>query len=95
LQVDFESLLDEPAAALHTIAAHFNIAATPAQCAAVAHGEALTRYAKAPEHAYSPALRLQVLAASRDRNRGEIAMGLRWLDAFTKARADLAPQLSA
>jgi hypothetical protein len=51
----------------------------------LAGSAALTRYSKAPEHAYSPQIRAQVLADSRARNREEIARGLAWLEATARA----------
>ena len=45
----------------------------------VASSPVLTRYSKSPDHAYSPALRAQVLQQARGEHRTEIAKGLRWL----------------
>jgi hypothetical protein len=46
----------------------------------------LTRYSKAPEHAYTPNVRAEVLRDSRRRNREEISKGLAWLAG--QARSD-------
>ena len=40
----------------------------------------LTRYSKAPEHAYTPNVRAEVLRDSRRRNNEEIRKGMDWLE---------------
>jgi hypothetical protein len=62
---------------------------------AIAHSPVLTRYAKAPEHAYSPQLRAEILAESRQHNKDEIAKGMAWLERMARADATVANVLSA
>jgi hypothetical protein len=48
----------------------------------------LTRYSKAPEHAYTPNVRAEVLRDSRRLNSDEIRKGMDWLE--RQARSDSA-----
>ncbi|MBY0562596.1 MAG: sulfotransferase [Hyphomonadaceae bacterium] len=78
--VSFDDLLASPALVLAAICAHLELAVAPGEIDAVLAGPTLTRYAKAPAHEYSPALRTQYLRESRQRNAEEIARGLLWID---------------
>jgi hypothetical protein len=80
LAVDFEAFLADVPDHLQRILEHFGRPAEPAYLAQVLHSPVLTRYSKAPEHPYDPALRAAVLQDSRHRNREEIARGLRLLE---------------
>jgi hypothetical protein len=75
LRVDFERLLDDPAASLAAIAAHFGLAVDAARCASACATE-LGRYAKATEHRYSPTDRAADLATAQQRFGAEIDAGL-------------------
>jgi hypothetical protein len=44
----------------------------------------MSRYSKAPEHAYSPALREQLLTRARDEHRTTIADAAAWLAAAAR-----------
>lgn len=92
--LDFEAFLREPARVLALAAAHLGVALASADAAALARGPLLARYAKGPEHAYSPALRDEVLAAARTDHAGEIAAGLRWLDRAAAAHPIVAAALT-
>lgn len=85
LPVDFDAFLGGVGEHLHRIAVHFGLPVDAAFAERLASSAALTRYSKAPEHAYTPGIRAQVLADSRARNREEIRRGLAWLE--TTARA--------
>jgi hypothetical protein len=50
----------------------------------------LSRYSKAPEFAYTPEVRAEVLQESRRHNREEITKGMRWLERLTHADGALA-----
>ena len=80
LWLDFETFLADPAAGLAASLAHLGVAASSGQIAAIATGPLMTRYSKAPEHGYTPALRRAVLEGARADFGKEIAAGLRWLD---------------
>jgi hypothetical protein len=75
LRVDFEALLADPRGMLAGVADHFGIDAPAAALDAACAAE-LGRYAKAVEHAYSPADRAADLAQSRHRFGDEIEAGM-------------------
>jgi hypothetical protein len=75
LRLDFEALLADPRAVLAQVAAHLRIEAPAAALEAAISAE-LGRYAKATEHAYSPADRAADLAESQRRFAAEIDAGL-------------------
>ncbi len=78
--LDFEAFLVEPDAGLTTCLDHLKIEASPDVITAIVNGPLLTRYSKAPEHAYTPGLRQAVLDRARTDFADEITAGLRWLD---------------
>jgi hypothetical protein len=45
----------------------------------------LTRYSKAPEYAYTPEVRAEVLRDSRRHNREEIRKGMDWLERLARS----------
>jgi hypothetical protein len=64
---DFDRMLDDMEAGLGRSAAHFGLAASTSQLAALACGPLMQRYSKALEYDYSPSLRSELLAeATRD-----------------------------
>ncbi|MGE0580535.1 MAG: hypothetical protein AB7P31_00165 [Steroidobacteraceae bacterium] len=87
LAVDFEAFLADVPRHLRGILEHFGLPVEPAFLSQVLHNPVLTRYSKAPEHPYDPALRAAVLQDSRQRNREEIQKGLRLLDRLRAAPA--------
>lgn len=80
LAIDFEAFLTDVAGGMRRILGHFALPREPQFLGSIAASPILTRYAKAPEHAYTPALREQILADSRARNGEEIRQGLAWLE---------------
>ncbi len=93
LSLDFERLLASPETALRAICAHFRIEAPEAYFTQVSQNPEWLRYAKAPEHPYSPDARAQALAEARASKAAEIRQGLSWLDAMAARSAPIA-QLS-
>jgi hypothetical protein len=77
LAVDFDAMLEDVGATVARVLAHFGIAA-PAD--GIAQGGVLERYSKAPEHAYSPSLRRELLAQARRNFGQEIRDALGWLE---------------
>lgn len=75
LRLDFETLLSDPRDVLARVAEHLGIDAPAASLDAACAAE-LGRYAKATEHAYSPADRAADLAESQRRFGGEIEAGV-------------------
>ena len=80
LAVDFDGFLRDVPQGLNRILSHFGLPQTPDVLAQILRSPVLTRYSKAPEHPYDPALRAAVINDSRVRNRDEIVKGMRWLD---------------
>lgn len=82
IAVDFDAMLEDVVATVARVLAHFGIAA-PA--AGKTYGEILSRYSKAPEHAYSPSLRREMLAQARGDFGPEIRDALAWLEKLRTA----------
>lgn len=80
LAIDFDAFLADVPGHLQRIRAHFAVPQDPAFLARAAQSPVLTRYSKAPEHPYDPALRAAVLQDSRRAHRDEILKGLRLLE---------------
>lgn len=84
VDVDFDDLLAEPAATLDAVCRHFRLQANPSYLTNLPQSEILRKYAKAPEHAYSPSLRAEIIANARRDHGAEIAKGLSWLTAYAR-----------
>lgn len=95
LRVDFDDFLTDPHSAMEAICAHFNIEIEGDFLRRLRENPAFGRYSKAPEHAYSPALRAEIIAASRAENAAEIRGGLAWLEALARREPALADIVSA
>lgn len=95
LRLDFDAFLSDPAASMRSVCAHFGLAPGEHYFAGVASSPVMQRYSKAPEHAYTPAFRAQILAQSRDINAVEIRKGMDWLEAFARRSPAAARALSA
>ena len=93
LALDFEQLLREPAETIATVVGHFEIAIAPDYLANIARSPVLTRYSKAPEHAYSPQLRSQLLAQARRDHAAELRKGLSFVEALAARHAGVAEVL--
>ncbi len=85
--LDFDRFLSAVPATMAQIIAHFGLPHDARFLETIEQSPALTRYAKAPEHAYSRQLRAQVMADSRQRNGEEIAKGMAWLERAARANA--------
>lgn len=82
LLVDFNRVLGTPDDAVKEICAHFRLDAPPSFFAGIRQDSAWSRYAKAPEQAYSPQDRERLLAAARAEKADEIRKGLAWFEAL-------------
>ncbi|HEY2883727.1 MAG TPA: hypothetical protein VGJ08_00760 [Rhizomicrobium sp.] len=83
--LDFDSLLANWAVGLGAVLDKFAIRAPAGFLTAVEKSAVLTRYSKAPEqHAYSPALRSQLLNQARRDHAAELSKGLRFLEGLAK-----------
>jgi hypothetical protein len=79
IAVDFDQFLAHVEAGMRTILGHFELGLDERYLATVAGSNALKQYSKAPEFAYTPDFRAQVLRESRRNNRDEIRKGMEWL----------------
>ncbi len=85
IDVDFDRLLANVTDEIARIVQHLGIPHDPSFASRMPHSPTLTRYAKAPEHAYTPQLRAQILADARTRHRDEIGKGMSWLQRVAAA----------
>jgi hypothetical protein len=90
IAVDFDMLLGDIGGEIGRIVRHLGLPHTGTYLSNIGQSPALLRYAKAPEHAYSPALRAQVLAEARTQQGEEIRKGLAWLDRMKASNAPIA-----
>jgi hypothetical protein len=95
IKVDFDALLADVAGVMARVAAHFGLTADERYLSTVARSPALTRYAKAPEHAYTPELRQQILSEARRTHGTEIRKGLAWLNGVARTHALAAAVMQA
>ena len=78
--LDFDLFLAAPEENLPAAFRHFGHEITPQRLAEILAGPLMRSYSKAPEHAYSPALRRELLDDARKMHSAEIARGVAWLD---------------
>ncbi|MFM9862425.1 MAG: hypothetical protein ACKVRO_02360 [Micropepsaceae bacterium] len=90
IAVDFETLLGDIGGELGRIVRHLGLPHTATYLANAGQSPSLKQYSKAPEHAYSPELRTQVLSESRTVHADEIRKGLAWLDRAAAANPAVA-----
>jgi NAD(P)H-dependent FMN reductase len=79
LWMNFDSFLEDPAAALGSAFAHLGIEAAAAQIRCILSGPDMRRYAKAPEYAYNAELRRDLLNQARRTHTARIEQGMQWL----------------
>ncbi|HTS22618.1 MAG TPA: hypothetical protein VMN79_12515 [Casimicrobiaceae bacterium] len=94
LPVDFEAFISAAADGTRRVLAHFELPPDERFLSAIGRSAALNRYSKAPEYAYTPELRAEVLRESRRQNRDEIARGMQWLERLARSDAAVAEVLS-
>jgi len=95
IAVDFDDFLADVAAGVRLILDHFGLACDTRYLADIGHSPVLTRYSKAPEYAYTPDFRAQVLRDSRLHNSAEIRRGMDWLERQGRESAEIAAIVSA
>ena len=93
--LDFEQFLPTVAESMARILAHFALPQDARYLSGVAGSPALARYSKAPEYAYSPSVRREVLRDSRRNNREEIRKGMAWLERLAQSEGALAQVVNA
>jgi hypothetical protein len=92
--VDFDAFLTNVEDGIGRVVQHLGLPYDPQFAQRAARSPLMTQYAKAPEHAYSPDLRAQVLAQSRSQNAVEIRKGLVWLERIASGHAGAAAVVS-
>jgi hypothetical protein len=80
--VDFDRFLVDAGPELRRLADHVQPGIPDEQLIAAVSGPTMTRYSKAPEHAYDARLRQEVLADGERRFGDEIRSGLAWCERF-------------
>lgn len=93
ISIDFDAMLRSLEEAVGAVLGHFQISHTTQQVAGIARSPALSRYSKAQERDYSPALRNELLAEARARYPSEIHSGLDWLATLATGHAEVAALL--
>jgi len=82
LSLDFDRFLASPAELLQQTCNALGLHTTAGQCREAVAGPTMHSYSKAPEHAYGPRLRDEIIADSKRRNAEEIAKGMRFIERF-------------
>jgi hypothetical protein len=94
LPLDFDAFLADVEEGMRRTLDHLDLPKDERYLSDVKRSASLARYSKAPEYAYSPELRAQVLSESRRDNRQEIRKGLDWLERLARADGRVARILS-
>lgn len=95
MPIDFDAFLGDVVGHLARIVEHLGIPHEPQFLASVGGSHVLTRYAKAPEYAYSATLRSQILNEARRLHAEEIRKGLAWLEKLGVANSAVAAALGS
>jgi hypothetical protein len=85
IALDFEQFLANVPSGMARILRHLELPGDDRYMTALARSPALTRYSKAPEFAYSPDVRAEVLRGSRRDHRDEIRKGMDWLERLARS----------
>jgi hypothetical protein len=93
LGVDFDRFLADVPGGLRQMLTHLELPSDPGTVERIAGSPVLTRYSKAPEHPYGPALRASILAEARRAHREELGRGLRWLERLAATESAAAEAL--
>jgi hypothetical protein len=90
MALDFDDFLAAVGNSMARVLDHLGLAHDARALSALERSPVLTRYSKAPEYAYTPDTRAEILRDSRRDNREEIRKGMAWLEARVRADAGLA-----
>ena len=85
IALDFDRFLANVEECMSLTLAHFGLPHDTRDLSRLARSPALARYAKAPEYAYTPSDRAEILNQSRRANRDEIRKGMVWLEHIGKS----------
>jgi hypothetical protein len=94
-KLDFDRFLQQPESELPDICRQLGLETGPEGCRVALNGPIMRTYSKAPEHAYGPELRNEIIADSRVRNGGEIAKGMQWINHLAAQNAEVTAAVSA
>lgn len=92
--VDFDAMLRDIEPELVRIAAVFGFAADAPMIESIASGPLISRYSKAPEYEYGPALRSQLIAEATERHRRDLDAALAMLHSAAEKSPLLARALA-
>lgn len=90
IAIDFDAFLARVPEHMARIVGHFRLPSDARYLAAVGRSPALTRYSKAPEYAYTPEVRAEILREARRDHRDQIRKGLAWLERLAQANPTVA-----
>ena len=90
LAEDFDTFLADPVAGMRRVLTQFGLPASDGEVQRIVESPAMSRYSKAPEHAYGPAIRAQMLNEARQDHRVEIGKALAWLERLARSAPDVA-----
>lgn len=93
--LDFDQFLANVEAGMVRVVGHFGLELDPGAVSVVARSPVLTRYSKAPEYAYTPGVRGEVLRESRRGNGEEIRKGIAWLERLARSDPAIAEIVGA
>jgi len=85
MALDFDRFLASVGPSIGRILGHFGLPADARQLDELGRSPVLERYSKAPEYAYTPIVRAELLRDSRHRNGDEIGKGLAWLERLARS----------
>jgi hypothetical protein len=80
LRLNFDDFLQRPGELLASSCEALGLEADSEHCEAAVGGPIMRTYSKAPEHAYGPKFRDDIIAESKRRNAEEIAKGMRLVE---------------
>lgn len=93
--LDFDGFLQQPDDSLVEVCRQLDLEIAPEGYRIALNGPIMRTYSKAPEHAYGPELRNEIIADSRVRNGSEIARGMRWLNRLAAQNTEIAAAANA
>jgi hypothetical protein len=91
---DFDDMLERMTTEVEDVSNFFGFEASPERIRQIATGPLMTRYSKALEYEYSPALRRELLADARSEHRPQIDSAMAMLERAAKESPLLAAALS-
>ncbi|HAH11733.1 MAG TPA: hypothetical protein DCL54_00685 [Alphaproteobacteria bacterium] len=94
LGLDFDRFLHDPRASLAACLAHLGCASDAPTLNALMSSQHWGRYAKAPDHAFDPAMRQHLIAQTWSQQRPVLQAGMTWLDRTLRANPALARALA-